>query len=140
MPLVSIALGVMLACGAPPTSPSVSIPIPDHVPPDPPPPPPVPPAPRVRFTKFLAFGDSLTEGQATPLARPMDLHTPCGATASECVERSYPAKLLERLSARYTDQTILVYNDGIGGRLAKTISSRGVSSTSSLRSTLRSSS
>ena len=34
--------------------------------PTPPPPPPPPPAPRLRITRILAFGDSLTEGEATP--------------------------------------------------------------------------
>jgi lysophospholipase L1-like esterase len=72
--------------------------------------------PQIDKVKFLAFGDSLTEGQVSE---------PC--PASERIEvpwrllavipsESYPTKLQSLLSARYTSQAVSVVNDGIGGK------------------------
>jgi lysophospholipase L1-like esterase len=66
--------------------------------------------PKIAFTRFDAFGDSITEGvvSLTPtllqrLAMP----------------EAYPAKLENLLATRYTSQTITVVNQGVGGeRLA----------------------
>jgi lysophospholipase L1-like esterase len=61
--------------------------------------------PRVSAVTYTAFGDSITEGLAmyqTALAIP----SPVG---------SYPARLHFLLSSRYAAQTILVYDEGIGG-------------------------
>jgi len=63
--------------------------------------------PRLRGTKIVAFGDSITAGVASdplPLARPLiDL------------EGSYPRTLRDLLAARYTAQSITVINEGIPG-------------------------
>jgi lysophospholipase L1-like esterase len=61
--------------------------------------------PTLSKLKFVAFGDSLTEGQTSPdptilLLNPAD---------------SYPSKLQQLLSARYVDQTIAVINKGRSG-------------------------
>ena len=69
--------------------------------------------PRLAFTKILAFGDSLTEGDATPSElTPFFIHP----TNDPGPAKGYPYKLLTLLSQRYTDQVIQVYNGGYGGR------------------------
>jgi lysophospholipase L1-like esterase len=60
--------------------------------------------PRLRRTRVLAFGDSVTQGQTILSNDPYDLSAP-PATA-------YPTVLGQLLSARYTDQTIAVFNRG----------------------------
>ena len=66
--------------------------------------------PRLRATRIMAFGDSLTEGATILSNDPYDIvHPP--ATA-------YPAVLGQLLSARYTDQTITVFNRGMVGEQA----------------------
>jgi len=68
----------------------------------------------LRSTRFLAFGDSLTEGEVTsPTA---------GSTVSPSVvvsRSSYPAVLQDRLRARYTAQAgqVTVTNGGRSGEL-----------------------
>jgi lysophospholipase L1-like esterase len=98
------------ACGAsppaapsPPGEPPVTTP-PDPEPPNPPAPQPV--IPQIRYTKFMTFGDSNTEGESTPAN-----HNP----GTPGVERGYPFKLWALLTARYTDQTISVFNGGRSG-------------------------
>ncbi len=66
--------------------------------------------PRLRRTRILAFGDSLTQGQTIFSNDPYDLSAP-PATA-------YPTVLGQLLSARYTDQTITVFNRGQPGEQA----------------------
>lgn len=68
------------------------------------PPPPPPPTPRLSVGRFVAFGDSITEGQISLIPSP---------------PQSYPFKLQNLLTARYTDQvsTIRVLDEGIGGEL-----------------------
>jgi lysophospholipase L1-like esterase len=61
--------------------------------------------PTLTKLKFVAFGDSITEGQTSPdptilLLNPAD---------------SYPAKLQQLLRERYVDQTITVINKGRSG-------------------------
>jgi lysophospholipase L1-like esterase len=76
-------------------------------PPPPPEEPPPPPAPQLRFTRFLAFGDSMTYGKVSAAlgARPYALGPAF----------SYPALLHGKLQQRYTDQTTTVLNEGVGG-------------------------
>lgn len=62
------------------------------------------PVPRLQFTRFLAFGDSLTEGQLSPEGFSPAL--------------SYPTKLRGLLEQRYRSQTISIVNAGVGGELA----------------------
>jgi lysophospholipase L1-like esterase len=59
-------------------------------------------------TKFMAFGDSITEGQVSPAAT---------FTIVEPIE-SYPHKLEEMLRARYLGQDVTVINSGFGGETA----------------------
>jgi lysophospholipase L1-like esterase len=66
--------------------------------------------PRLRATRIMAFGDSLTDGQTILSNDPYDLSAP-PATA-------YPTVLGQLLSARYTDQTIVVFNRGQPGEQA----------------------
>jgi len=61
--------------------------------------------PQLGVTRILAFGDSLTSGTTSP--DPMTL------AVSE--PDSYPYQLNDLLTARYTDQTIEVVNEGCGG-------------------------
>jgi lysophospholipase L1-like esterase len=96
-----------------PTTPDVIVPV--EAPPEPPPPPP-PPPPHLQVGRILTFGDSLTEGAATPLA--LDPSMPG-------LERSYPYKLQALLTARYTDQTVSVYNGGLGGEDAMSQATAG---------------
>jgi lysophospholipase L1-like esterase len=64
-------------------------------------------APTLSFTKFVAFGDSLTEGTISPDTVTLAVNKP----------ESYPSQLQDLLQARYTDQTITVVNEGCGGEL-----------------------
>jgi lysophospholipase L1-like esterase len=61
--------------------------------------------PRLRVSRFLAFGDSLTEGALleTPTARLID------------EPNSYPARLERMLQAYFRAQPLVVLNDGHGG-------------------------
>jgi lysophospholipase L1-like esterase len=65
-------------------------------------------APRLSVTKFMGFGDSLTQGVDSP---------PAPATIWQLPDWpfAYPYKLGDLLIARYTDQTITVLNDGWWG-------------------------
>lgn len=62
--------------------------------------------PRLSQVKFVAFGDSLTEGKTYP--------APTGELVLTETE-SYPFKLQGLLTARYVDQTITVVNAGFAG-------------------------
>ena len=61
--------------------------------------------PTLSVTRFLAFGDSLTEGTISPDTVTLAVNKP----------ESYPAQLQDLLTARYTDQTVTVINEGCGG-------------------------
>lgn len=64
------------------------------------------PPPRLRYSRFLAFGDSITEGQVSPAPTMlMRLGTP----------EAYPGLLQTALAERYTAQDIVVINRGYGG-------------------------
>jgi lysophospholipase L1-like esterase len=73
------------------------------------------PPPYLKYTRHLAFGDSLTEGQDG---------LPSATTASRYVplvvrpEIAYPTRLQERFTALYTAQTTQVINRGKGGEKA----------------------
>lgn len=62
--------------------------------------------PRIAATRFLAFGDSITEGK---LSSGSDTPNP------------YPALLQASLTARFTAQTIVVINEGCGGETAEAV-------------------
>ena len=64
--------------------------------------------PRISVTRYVAFGDSITEGFPHTLVPQLLDPAPVG---------SYPAVLLALLRARYTSQTIIVLDEGIGGEL-----------------------
>jgi lysophospholipase L1-like esterase len=72
--------------------------------------------PRLRGTRIMAFGDSLTDGQTILTNDPYDLFAP--------PETAYPTVLWQLLSARYTDQTITVLNRGRPGEQASRALSR----------------
>lgn len=65
----------------------------------------VTPVPQIAVTKFVAFGDSLTEGTISPDTITLAVSKP----------ESYPYQLQLTLAARYLDQTIEVVNEGCGG-------------------------
>jgi lysophospholipase L1-like esterase len=75
--------------------------------------------PVVRKVKFLAFGDSVTEGT---------ISSPCHTSNLEedvvwmklavVAPQSYPFKLQALLAARYVDQVITVDNEGFAGKKA----------------------
>ena len=63
--------------------------------------------PRLSRTRIMAFGDSLTEGSTILGSDPYAIvHPP---------ETAYPTVLGQLLSARYTGQTITVFNRGLPG-------------------------
>ncbi len=70
----------------------------------------VTPIPRLQRTKFLAFGDSLTESKIVGI-----LKVPAGIFNQP---GSYPERLNAKLSARYEDQQIEMIADGWGGERA----------------------
>jgi lysophospholipase L1-like esterase len=66
--------------------------------------------PRLRRTRIMAWGDSLTVGATVLGSDPYaTVHPP---------ETAYPTVLQQLLSARYTDQTITVLNRGLVGEQA----------------------
>ena len=75
------------------------------------PPPPPPPPPTLKVTKILCFGDSITAGTVQPplSVLSLDAGQPQG----------YPFKLQALETARYTSQTITVWNDGKAGEQAE---------------------
>ncbi len=72
--------------------------------------------PRLRGTRIMAFGDSLTDGQTILGNDPYALFAVPGT--------AYPTVLGQLLSARYTDQTITVFNRGQPGEQASRALSR----------------
>jgi acyl-CoA thioesterase-1 len=63
--------------------------------------------PQLAATRFVAFGDSLTEGKDSVLCAPLP-------TAFWCWD-AYPVRLQDMLSARYTDQAFTMFPEGLGG-------------------------
>jgi lysophospholipase L1-like esterase len=90
----------------PPPPPVATVPPSPPAPPVEPPAPPAPPAPPpvTSRTRFLSFGDSITAGTTSPAVQ---------RTMNAGPVVSYPYKLQSMLSARYTTQTITVYNEGL---------------------------
>jgi len=77
-------------------------------------------APQLSRTKFLAFGDSFTEGEVTvPSASPM--HAPYAIILRIVPEAAYPTRLSTLLIGRYATQanTISVANAGRSGEWAE---------------------
>ena len=72
--------------------------------------------PRLRRTRIMAFGDSITDGQFVQGSDPYNLIS--------LPETAYPGVLSQLLSARYTDQTITVFNRGRPAELASQATSR----------------
>src|SRR5690349_2628667 len=118
--VVLLALAGFAACGGdsprPPTQPT-----PNPQPPvggdsNPQPPAPATP-PTLGVSKILAFGDSITEGvDSPPMAfEVLSWNLPLAAGRSQ----SYPFKLKALIDARYTGQTISVFNGGFAGRQAR---------------------
>jgi lysophospholipase L1-like esterase len=64
-----------------------------------------PPIPTISVTNFLAFGDSLTEGEWWPGLQYYD----------PALTNAWPTFLLASLQARYTNQTFVMANDALGG-------------------------
>jgi acyl-CoA thioesterase I len=67
--------------------------------------------PKITFTRFDAFGDSITEGVVS-LAPTL--------LQRIAMPEAYPAKLEGLLAARYTAQTVTVINSGVGGERLET--------------------
>jgi lysophospholipase L1-like esterase len=114
--LIVLTLCVAGCSGSNPTTPTPN-PTPTPTPPAPPPGPPDPPAgpttppvvPRVAKLKYLAFGDSLTEGVVSAPYTQTLVTTP----------HAYPARLAEVLRGRYREQPeIAVFNEGRAGEFA----------------------
>jgi lysophospholipase L1-like esterase len=70
----------------------------------------VAPAPRLRLTRFLAFGDSITSGEVVVPGT--------GDSETMPAREPYPSVLERLLRARYPGQSIIVTNAGKGGELA----------------------
>jgi lysophospholipase L1-like esterase len=68
----------------------------------------VAPVPMLSLTSFMAFGDSLTEGEVQPQWR---LRSPAVTDPAH----GYPAVLFQLLQDRYKGQTITLVNEGHGG-------------------------
>ncbi|MGH9309159.1 MAG: SGNH/GDSL hydrolase family protein [Vicinamibacterales bacterium] len=104
----------LAACdGSRPTQPAPIVVEPTPSPAPAPTPAPTVPAPRLGVTRILAFGDSMTEGVASPpLSSIWHFRLDAG------LPRSYPFKLQTLITARYTDQAIEVFNAGLAGQRA----------------------
>ena len=64
--------------------------------------------PRLSATRYIAFGDSITEGFP---------HTISPALVDPAPDGSYPLVLQSLLRGRYTAQTIAVLDEGVGGEI-----------------------
>lgn len=113
-----LAAAVAAACGgASPTRPTTVTATPVSAVPSPPsgetsPTPPPPDAPAVKplsATRFLAFGDSLTQGVSVVVSSRLTL----GSVTA------YPTFLQQLLGLRYTAQTVQVFNAGRSGEWAQ---------------------
>ena len=115
--LAVLSLVVATGCSSSPNRPSPTPqpqPQPNPTPPPTTPDPPAgpstpPPAPRLGKLRFVAFGDSLTEGVVS---------APLTFTLVN-IPYAYPARLADALRARYTAQPeLVVFNEGKAGEFA----------------------
>lgn len=107
-----LTAGLTEGCGGSPIGPGGTTP-----PPQPTPQPPTPsPPPSLRVSRILTFGDSMTAGTTSPAVsfRALDAG----------LAQSYPFKLQTLVTARYTAQSVSVFNAGIAGRKASEDRSR----------------
>lgn len=109
--LVLLTCAFLSGCGGqtptapdPPQAPQAGTPPQPPVQPPATPPTPTPPPPNIARTRFLAFGDSLTAGTTSPAVM---------SKLNAGLPQSYPFKLQSLLSARYTAQSIVVFNEGL---------------------------
>lgn len=78
-----------------------------------------PPQPRISKTNFLAFGDSMTQGEVTtPVVTSSDTQGFSSFRLQIVPAAAYPRQLQLLLAARYTQQTIVVTNQGRAGETA----------------------
>ena len=85
--------------------------------------------PTLSQTRFLAFGDSITVGWTSA-------ENPSGTPPyilSTYTSEAYPAVLQSLLAARYTEQSISVFNEGKGGERAQDALGRASLSFNSIR-------
>jgi lysophospholipase L1-like esterase len=81
--------------------------------------------PVIQRVKFLAFGDSVTEGTISSPCSTSNLEEDVLWMKLAVVEpQSYPYKLQAMLASRYVDQTIVVTNEGKAGEKATDALSR----------------
>jgi lysophospholipase L1-like esterase len=108
-----LTAGLTEGCGGSPIGPGGTTPPPQ---PNPQPPTPPPSPPSLRVSRILAFGDSMTAGTTSPAIsfRALDAG----------LAQSYPFKLQTLVTARYSAQTVSVFNAGIAGRKASEDRSR----------------
>lgn len=76
------------------------------------------PVPRVRRTRFMAFGDSVTAGEVTMPVRGGLLSTGRGQRQVVLASVSYPRVLENQLRQRYVTQSLAVVNAGRTGETA----------------------
>ena len=85
--------------------------------------PPKPPVPQLSATRFVAFGDSITEGFAQVCNNTLMLtwadylRDIQGVRPPPDSPISYPNRLRAQLAARYANQTFTVINEGNGGEV-----------------------
>jgi len=103
--------------------------------------------PKLRLTRFMAFGDSITEGFITPGllpsgVTPSDIAAQLRAAAGRPIPgistavqplNAYPAQLRTLLAPAYATQSISVANEGLSGELTTEGVSRLTSSLLSVR-------
>lgn len=78
-----------------------------------------PPIPQLSDTNFLAFGDSLTQGEiSSPVATSSDADGFPSFGLQIVPSAAYPRQLQFLLAARYTQQSITVSNFGVAGESA----------------------
>jgi lysophospholipase L1-like esterase len=74
--------------------------------------------PQLLKTKFMAFGDSITEGKIPTIGPsivvPAQCPTPTGQALCFNTSSSYVEQLNTKLAARYQDQTVTIVADGLG--------------------------
>jgi lysophospholipase L1-like esterase len=82
-------------------------------------------SPRLTYTRFLSFGDSITEGKVSPPLPPslryqlsfLDIDEQLAILESRLLvfnDKAYPHLLQARLASRYPLQTVRIDNDGVG--------------------------